>query len=203
MRLERTQRGYTLLEFLLFTTIFAIVMTAIYLMYSTQHTTFTSGKNQIDVHQHARTALERMAMDIRMAGYDPSGVIPLQTGCCAGAGIAQAMQLIGAADIQFIADVEGSGTAQRVRYRVVSGQIKREIQTWNAGGGGSWNAAASSDLADKVNSLSFTYIDGSDGITGTLADVRRVTIQVILQGTGGESTVAYQLDTDVRLRNLS
>ena len=80
MRLEHTQRGYTLLEFLLFTTVFAIIMSAVYLMYSTQHTTFTRGKNQIDVHQHARVALEKMAMEIRMAGFDPSAapVIPLR-----------------------------------------------------------------------------------------------------------------------------
>jgi hypothetical protein len=57
-------------------------------------------------------------------------------------------------------------------------------------------------MADKVNSLTFTYIDGSDLETVTAANVRRVTIQAILQGTGSESTALYQLATDVRLRNL-
>jgi hypothetical protein len=203
MRLEHTQRGYTLLEFLLFTTVFAIIMSAIYMMYSSHHTTFTRGKSEIDVHQHGRVALEKMAMEIRMAGYDPSTppVIPLQ-GCC---GLpTTAIQTMTGSDIIFIADVEGTdGYAERVRYyrNVGTSQIRREIQTWNVGSG-SWNTAATSDMADKVNSLTFTYIDGSDLETVTAANVRRVTIQAILQGTGSESTALYQLATDVRLRNL-
>jgi len=205
MRLQHTPRGFTLLDLLVGMAIFIIVLAAIYLMYWTSHTTFTRGKTKIDIQQHARVALETMVREIRMAGYDPSTppVIPAQP-----VGFTQAMQIAGGSDIQFIADVEGTGTAQRVRYQLVGNQIRREIST-NAGGA-AWNAATISELADKVKTddpvnnpgLRFTYLDANDVATATLANIRRVTIVVRIEEPAGGKTETTRLDTDVRPRNL-
>ena len=114
MRRQHHPRGFTLLELLVGMAIFTIVLAAVYLVYWTSHTTFTRGRTKIDIQQTARVALETMAREIRMAGYDPSTVIPAQP-----VGFRQAMQTAGGSDILFIADVEGTGTAQRVRYQLV------------------------------------------------------------------------------------
>jgi hypothetical protein len=57
-------------------------------------------------------------------------------------------------------------------------------------------------VADGVSALTFTYYDGSDTVTTTLADIRRITIDLTAQQTVGGRPATFPLTTDVRLRNL-
>lgn len=197
---ERTHRnGFTLLETIIFAAIFGVVVGAIYLMYSTSHTTFTRGQTKIEVQQNARVAMEMVARETRTAGYDPSDALTtLGT---------TAIQTANANSITFIADVDGDNSnpadgtpdTDQVTFRLNGTQLIRDFSTW---GGAAFPAPTASVLADGVSALTFTYLDGSDVVTATLADIRRITITITTQETAGGRTETYPLTMDVRLRNL-
>ncbi len=208
MVLQR-QEGYSLVEVLIFSAIFLVVLAAIFMLYATSHTTATWGTNKMEVQQNARVGIEPMARDARMAGYDPSGAIPLL-----GAPVAQncaanpptgsgqfAIQVACSNAISFVADVTGDGTTDRVIYRLVGSQLKREISSWN---GANFPPATSSELAEGVTALSLKYYpDGGTAETTDRASIRRIEISITTQGTAGGKQETFPLTTDVRLRNLS
>jgi type IV pilus assembly protein PilW len=126
MKITRNQSGFTLLEMLISSAIFAIVLFAIYTIYITSQATSTRGINKIEVQQNARVAKERMAREIRMAGYDPSSAIPVQ-------GSPTAVQVATATTLTFIADVTGDGVSERVTYQLQGTQLIRESASWVGG----------------------------------------------------------------------
>ena len=185
------QHGFTLLETIIFSAIFVIVMMAIYTTYVATHTTYTQELNKIEVQQNAWAGTERMSREIRTAGYDPSDVITVLS--------ITAIQVANVNDITFVADVDGDGNTDQVRYSLNgNGQLVRESSSWN---GAAFPALTPSVLADGVSALTFTYYDASDTVTTTLTDIRRITIDLTTQETAGGRPATFSLTTDVRLRN--
>ncbi len=193
MKITRNQSGFTLLEMLISSAIFAIVLFAIYTMHITSLDTSIRGVNKIEVQQNARVAKERMAREIRMAGYDPSSAIPLQ-------GSPTAVQVATATTLTFIADVTGDGRSDQVTYQLQGTQLIRESASWV---GAAWTPTppVSSELADSVITLSFTYYDANDNVTATLAAIQRITIGITTQEATGGMQQTFPLTLDVRLRN--
>ncbi len=194
MKITRNQSGFTLLEMLISSAIFAIVLFAIYTIHITSLDTSTRGVNKIEVQQNARVAKERMAREIRMAGYDPSSAIPVQ-------GSPTAVQVATATTLTFIADVTGDGVSEQVTYQLQGTQLIRESASWV---GAAWTPTppASSELAESVITLSFTYYDASNNVTATLAAIQRITIDITTQETtAGLLPQTFFLTLDVRLRN--
>lgn len=66
---QRSTRGFTLLEVLLASLIFAVVIGAIYTVYAGNQAVFTRGERLTDLQQNARGALDLLGREIRMAGY--------------------------------------------------------------------------------------------------------------------------------------
>ncbi|MBW8057814.1 MAG: prepilin-type N-terminal cleavage/methylation domain-containing protein [candidate division NC10 bacterium] len=193
MKITRNQSGFTLLEMLISSAIFAIVLFAIYTIYITSQTTSTRGINKIEVQQNARVAMRRMAREIRMAGYDPGSAIPAQ-------GSQTAIQVANANSITFIADVTGDGDSDQVTYQLQGTQLIRESASWV---GAAWTPTppASSELADSVITLFFIYYDANDNVTATLAAIQRITIGITTQEATGGMQQTFPLTLDVRLRN--
>ncbi len=106
--------------------IFAIVLFAIYTIHLTSQNTSIRGVNKIEVQQNARVAKERMAREIRMAGYDPGSAIPVQRS-------PTAVQVATATTLTFIADVTGDGVSERVTYQLQRTQLIRESASWVGG----------------------------------------------------------------------
>ena len=67
----------TLVETLIGALIFAFVTAGVYMMYTTMQNTMSRGELMSDLQQNARIGLAQMVQEIRMAGYDPSGISPL------------------------------------------------------------------------------------------------------------------------------
>lgn len=198
MRSQETQHGFTLLELLVSSAIFGIVLVGIYTAYSASHTTTVRGENRAELQQNARVGMEMMVREIRMAGYDPSDAITSQS--------TTPIEVADANSICFLADVDGDDTTDRVRYRLQGTQLIRESAAWNvvvvctalAGG---------SQLADEVNALAFTYVDATGAtipltdFPARLADIRLVTVGLTTQGTAGGRLETFPVTMDVRLRN--
>jgi len=73
----RTQRGFTLVEILVTTAIFAIIMIAALSVYDQSNKVFKTSTEQADLQQSTRIGFDKLVSDLRMAGFDYSrGGIP-------------------------------------------------------------------------------------------------------------------------------
>ena len=71
------RRGVTLIEVLISTALFSLVMTGVYMLYTTMQGTLSRGEVKTDLQQSARIGLNRMVREIRMLGYDPDNAIAM------------------------------------------------------------------------------------------------------------------------------
>jgi len=196
MKAGHNQNGFTLLEALIMSSIFVIVLIAVYTSFESGQKTVTWGETKAEVQQTARVAMGMMANEIRTAGYDPSnppvGVIP-------GLASPTAIQVANANTLTFIADVDGDNVTDQVTYRLQGTQVIRDFSSWI---GGAFPAPAPDQLADGVTALTFAYFDGNDNPTAILAGIRRITVGLTTQAPAGGKPETFPLIMDVRLRNL-
>jgi len=69
------RRGVTLVETLVASALFAFVIAGVYLLHTTMQSTWSRGEMKADLQQNARVGLDRLAQELRMAGYDPEGAL--------------------------------------------------------------------------------------------------------------------------------
>ncbi|HEX9900460.1 MAG TPA: prepilin-type N-terminal cleavage/methylation domain-containing protein, partial [Candidatus Methylomirabilis sp.] len=74
-----TARGMTLVEILISSALISIVIGSVYMVYITMLNTFGKGELKADLQQNARVGLAKMTQEMRMAGFDPTGAMPLVT----------------------------------------------------------------------------------------------------------------------------
>lgn len=192
----------TVVELLVAVTLFAIFLGGALSFYLVHQRAMARGQEKIEVHQNARVALASVARELRMAGYDPDGVIPEQSS-------PTAILAADADTLTFLADVDVNGELDRVTYRLVGTNLVRETAPWN---GSSFSARTSSEVANGIVALSFEYFDDAtpenESIPAPLggADlerVRRVTLGLVAQRPStADSDEIFMLRTDVTLRNL-
>ncbi|MCX5735522.1 MAG: prepilin-type N-terminal cleavage/methylation domain-containing protein [candidate division NC10 bacterium] len=75
LRALRGRSGVTLIEALITTVLFSLVMSGVYVFYTTMQGTLSRGEMKTDLQQSARIGLNRMVREIRMLGYDPESAI--------------------------------------------------------------------------------------------------------------------------------
>jgi hypothetical protein len=213
----------TLVETLIGALIFAFVAAGVYMLYTTMQNTMSRGELMSDLQQNARIGLAKMTQEIRMAGYDPSGVIPLVA-------LAPKAPIRAATPgcFSFVADVFGSGTAGQITYYLSGTNLYRKWDDWN--GSNAFNDRSPQPLAGSMNVLAFTYYDANNQVltpaawTSTqrcppdpsasaqsivqltfdqMRLIRRVAISLKAQGSRpGVFSEFFTLTSDVRLRNL-
>ena len=160
--------GFTLLETIITTALFSIVIAGVYLLYTTMQSTLSRGELKTDLQQNARIGLDKMVQEIRMAGYDPGGTIP-----AVALPPKAAIRAATKGCLSFVADV-GSGSHQFSYFlrnesddsvlldgscpSAVKCTLRRKEEPWDgtsafSGGGGA------QPLAESANSLTFNYYD--------------------------------------------
>lgn len=216
-------RGVTVLEVLISTAIFTTATAGIFLLYSTMQGTMSRGELKTDLQQNARVGLERMTQELRMAGYDPSGAIPVVA--------VQPRAAIRAASsgcLSFLADVSASGATSQITYYLEGTTLKRQQDSWDASTQ-AFSGGSGQPQAESVNLLTFTYFDAYNRVltpaswTSThrcppvagaaaqaitqldywqMRQIRRITITLRTQDKRpGLADESYTLTSDVRLRN--
>jgi Tfp pilus assembly protein PilW len=164
----------SLVDTLIGALIFAFVTAGAYGLYTTMQNTMSRGELMSDLQQNARVGLVKMSQEIRMAGYDPSGIIPLISSATPPrSAIRSAMT----GCFSFVADWQGSGTADQITYTVgtsetcVSACLRRRVDRWYSEdkvfkGGGFQPLAggmlASASTFTTVSLLTFTYYDANN-----------------------------------------
>lgn len=166
----------TLVETLIGVLIFAFVIAGVYTMYTTMQNTMSRGELMSDLQQNARIGLAQMVREIRMAGYDPSGVIPLiSTTTPPQSAIRSAMP----GCFSFVADWQGDGTADQITYTVgtsntcVSPCLRRRVDNWDSTNkvfaAGGFQPLAGGTLVNvstftTVSVLAFAYYDANNQV---------------------------------------
>ena len=138
------------------------------------------GAARVDAQQSSRYAVERMASELREAGYDPTV-----------AGIAPVV-LAEPARVVFQRDFNGNGvvdpTRERVTYLLRPGET---ILRRDAGGG-------AQPVVEQVRAFRLTYLDRAGAETTDAAAVTAVRIRLEV----GETGSAVIVETQATLRNL-
>jgi type IV pilus assembly protein PilW len=138
------------------------------------------GAARVEAQQSARYAVERLAGELREAGYDPTvaGIAPVV--------LAEPVR------VAFQRDFNGNGvvdpTRERVTYLLRPGE---RILRRDAGGG-------AQPVIEEVRELRLSYLDRTGGPTADPAAVTAVRIRIEV----GELGSAVVVETQATLRNL-
>ena len=175
----RGSRGYSLVDLLVALAVGGGMLAATATLLHLGLHAWVWGAARVEAQQSARYALERMAGELREAGYDPtaSGLAPVV--------VAEP------ARVEFQRDMNGNGvidpTRERVTYLLRAGE---SILRRDAGGG-------AQPVINGVRALRLTYLDRAGAETTDPAAVLavRVRLEVGSAGTG------VLMETQATLRN--
>jgi prepilin-type N-terminal cleavage/methylation domain-containing protein len=153
-------RGFSVLEVLVATALFAVVMGGVYSLYITMQGTFTRGEMKSDLHQNARVGLDRMVQELRMAGYDPENALQQVA--------SQRFNEVRAAAGSCLSFVTyrkhgASEKSVRVTYRISNAALQRREDDWDPATK-VFSGSATQPLANAVSQLTFTYYDAFNRI---------------------------------------
>ena len=212
-------RGFSLIEMLIGSAVFVVVLLAILMILDISQRDYASGAAKSDVQENVRVALESMARELRMAGYAPSST-PNSDCAAPPCGVTA----LTSSSVTFQADVDGNPPdvcavppcMDKVIYTFVPpvdatrpcdaldpdtvGRITRSVQSWV---GGAWTTLTAYDVAQCVKTVTITYRDGTGAVTAVAANVRRINLSI--QGeenARGQAPRTYAVATDVWLRNF-
>ena len=213
---KRGEEGYSLVELLVTMTVSVVLVGGLYSVLFESQATYEAQQDQSALRQQARVAMDQMAVELRMAGYD-IGSAP------------ERLVYAGSSQVTFAADIDdGSaatpcgnadetavgGGAERIQYRLQGTSLLRTVDCWD---GGAWgNEFTDLVVATDVQNARaiFRYFD-EDGTElapggGTLNALNRDLVRLIeinLDLTDGNNQVLgdpyvdFELRTSVRLRN--
>jgi len=209
--------------------IFSIVMTGIYSIFVRSNRVYISQEQVVAAQQEARSALDILGREIRMAGFiaannKAGGFDKINTPAYPG-GADSAIEIAtvdGATKtttLAFKADLDGDGQTDAVRYVYYHSDhatanrrhtLYREVRTYNTG----WADPVGSEqlFLENIQSLTLSY-QLADGTTSTtpadLEDIRGVVISLTAQTAnavepyeGGKRVRERELQSNIQIRNL-
>lgn len=191
----RGRAGFSLLEALISLSLFAFVLVTILMVYDFTQQTYVRGEAKGYLQQNVRVALDQIVHDVRVAGYDPSNAINVQS-------VKQPFQpvsgtTLSASELRLIADVNQDGVSDCVAYRLNSGQILRRQANWTSGDC-TWTATESA-VADNISALTFTYYPAT-GTTATTDPAQARRVKVRITGRNPTYYTTFTAETEAALR---
>jgi type IV pilus assembly protein PilW len=180
--IRKTSNGFTLVELMVTMAISGFIVAAIYSAYISQQRTYLAQEQVAEMQQNIRAAIDMMAREIRMAGYDPTQ--------SAGAGITAAL----AGQISFTQDTNGDGdTADSGEmidfgFSLADDALRDGVPDIDADGDGipdavslrrQINAGGYQAIAENIQGIEFMYLDSANAVTAVPADIRFVQISIL------------------------
>ena len=167
------KKGFTLIEVVAVALLIAMAFLGIYNLFSGGMKFWKTGTTQINAQQNTRLAMDRMARDIRHAGY--------------GVTTGDKITFTSASEIKFRADLNSDGTAEEIHYYLNAGVIYKSID-------GSGIPITNNEYS--ITNLIFGYIlDADTDNVGLIV----ITIDVDRDKNG---TADFSLSTEIKPRNL-
>ncbi len=206
-RFLREERGFTLMEMMITTIIWIVVLFALYGVFDMSITAFRVGNNKVEAVEEARMGLERMEREIRQAyAFDRAN------------NNTALFDIWTPTQIRFGNDLDGDGksgptagecpginTCELISYSVDAGT--GTLMRTNGGFAPQPMVENVEDIDGDGEALSFTYFqrDGTTEVVpgvGDEADIGAVRIELEVRVEGGNVQDSTQtLSTDVALRN--
>lgn len=202
-----SQQGFSLLELMVAIAILGFVMAAIAGVFSRTSRLYTTQNAAASLQQEVRAAVEFMAREMRMTGYDPQKTGDFD------------LEVANATRIRFSSDLNGSGSlddgldtpvsstvafprCERLTFRYSSGNNSAQVicgtqppQTLIGG---------SDPRVSKVTSLNFEYLGANGTPTSVNSAVRAIVITLTAQApAGAEGMIERSYSTRVELRNAA
>jgi len=201
-RIPQSQKGFTLVELMVTLAVSILIAAALYATYLVQQRSYQYQSSVIEIQQSARTALDMLVMDLRLAGLDPDET--------AGAGI----EIAEDGTIAFSVDANRDGVlgttasnddpeyyAFQLGTRTESGTTipclnrAAELKVSNSGNISSYTLEP---MADFIEAIEF-YYEFEDGTSATttpssseLDDIRSVKVSLIARSRFPVKKVADQ-----------
>jgi len=153
-----SDRGFTLIELLIAMAVGLVLLGAMYGVFTMHNKTFGTQEQIAEMQQSARAAMDMMTREIRMAGYNPTGIT--------FDGITYSTS-----QLQVKADLDGNGTIagqENIIYKYDSANYQ---VTRNIGSG-------DQPLMENVQPFTFDYLDSDGKATATTSDIRQVRITI-------------------------
>ncbi|MGH8952668.1 MAG: PilW family protein [Acidimicrobiia bacterium] len=217
------ERGYTLAEMMVVCAIVGLVMASLLGLVMSGQQAYWYGTTQVDGQQAVRVAIERMAKDIREAGYEPVTPETDPAGCPDGT--AYPLYPSGPPCYKFVPITSQSATALTLQYNwdgsdtsthITAGSVadpmcpaatplcRGEQVTYALSGGTltrheTVDGGTAEPLASGITGLSFTYRDADNVVTASRDLIRTVEISVTAQ-TANKGAYVTMVDR-IRLRN--
>lgn len=212
------RKGLTIIELLVSTTIFLVVLLAIYQLFDTSHATYQSGTRKQDVQQQARLAMDDMVRALRMAGYVPENYDADLANDLTGTA---RIHVATANAIAAFGSLEGGNQSTVLLFCQSGTTLLKKVST-NIADAASYTCNNADALADNVSLLRFTYFDANgvqlaanlDGkALGAVLDlvprlqrdgIRAIVITLqITEAVPRQQPQVYTLTSTVKLRNLN
>jgi len=177
---KNSNKGFTLLEMLVATTLTGVVMGGIYSTYYSQQKSYVAQEQVAAMQQNLRAAMFYMEREIRMAGCDPTDL--------ADPGVITAT----ATSVNFTEDLDGDGTLsadEDITYSLNDSDGDGTVDHLDRNG---------QMVAENIDALDFVYLDetgtvldddGSGNVVASIPLIR--SIQVSLLGRTGRGDPGY------------
>jgi prepilin-type N-terminal cleavage/methylation domain-containing protein len=215
----RGQGGFTLVELMVAMSIFLLILVGIFQVFDPSRNAYQVSTRKLDVQQNARVAMDRMARQIRMAGYFPENIDNDPTN-----DLSNSIQVATESALAVSGDLDVTGASSVYTFCLDSTGLRRVRNT--IGNAASYICGNGELLAESVTALRFAYFDSANnpvpnpppstynldaqGMGGApsfasvtqRSAVRRIVIMVTArENVPGQPAQTYTLTTDVRLRN--
>jgi prepilin-type N-terminal cleavage/methylation domain-containing protein len=225
----KNKKGFTLIELLVALLIGTLMLMAIYSAVNSAQRSSTGIERKVIAQQDARSALDLMAMEIRMASYNPSLTPNIWVNStCGGAGTSpntnRGIVVATANSITIEMDLDANGSIGNISNEIITYTYSNDTvnqyitRETNCGGGQSFLGATAANETSKTvlvvnksaNIPVFRYYDGSGTeitapVTTNIPNIRKVEITLVLDtaysdpNSGGRRRIIYS--TSVIPRN--
>ena len=215
----RGQGGFTLVELMVAMSIFLLILVGIFQVFDPSRNAYQASSRKLDVQQNARIAMDRMARQIRMAGYFPENLDNN-----AANDVSNSIQVATESALSVAGDLDVTGASSAYTFCLDTTGLRRVSGA--IGNAGSYTCSNGTLLAESVTALSFAYFDSANnpvpnpptgpfnldaqglGAAPSFVNVaqrsivRRIVIMVTArENVPGQGFQTYTLTSDVRLRN--
>jgi type II secretory pathway component PulJ len=157
----------TLVEVLISGALISVVMASVYVLYIAMHDTLYKGELKADLQQNARVGLAQMTQEIRMAGYDPEGAIPLVSVSPKGAIRAATPGCLMFVGYKKEKDPPNSGNyvdkSKQFTYYLDGTTLRYRMDDWRPNQN-KFSGGSGDPLAYSVSLLNFTYYDANSQV---------------------------------------
>jgi prepilin-type N-terminal cleavage/methylation domain-containing protein len=173
----RSERGFTLAELLVACAVIALVMAGLLVSLQAGQEVYLRGSTEVEATQSVRVAIERMAQELRVAGFCPT---------CTAAPPFTAITAQSATGFTIQNDWDGDGVITAAGTVTDGFGNVRGEQIVYAFAGGALTRQETGDvspltLATGINSLTFTYQDSAGVVTAVPDNIRTVVVTATTQ----------------------